>query len=432
MLQACKPSELCKQEKSALSWRTVLSIHPAAELLPRTSPEELRALGEDIKKNGQRQPIAIIEKPRRQPDGTLDVGDPPLQEVLDGISRLDAMEGAGIRVIGKDGQLDSQIQRIVVDTDEVDPFTYVLSANIHRRHLTAEQKREVIAELLKAQPEKSDRQIAETVKASPTTVGTVRAKMEASGDVSKLDTRTDAKGRQQPARKAAKKTQKKKSAEKKPEKNEPVEPAAAGARDDIGADSTGEIGRLRVRNEELENKCRLLELKIAGLESENEKFKTENVALRTKLEAAQAAAASSKTAQRKPKTMGAANPCEGVALGGAAADAYRELADLGAECSDAADRTPENFQQKIDTLNDAATVLEDLSAPAIPPELAEIRINLPKPGRLHSRRERRDVAVGILSACIEKLRPIDTKAAHDLCDKLEHAVSEAEACEFPG
>ena len=59
----------------------------------------------------------------------------------------------------------------------VDPYGYVISANIHRRHLTAEQKRELIAKLLKATPEKSDRQIAETVKASPTTVGTVRAEM---------------------------------------------------------------------------------------------------------------------------------------------------------------------------------------------------------------------------------------------------------------
>ena len=51
----------------------------------------------------------------------------------------------------------------------------------------------------KADPSKSDRQIAETVKASPTTVGTVRAKMEANGDVSNLDTRRDTKGREQPA-----------------------------------------------------------------------------------------------------------------------------------------------------------------------------------------------------------------------------------------
>src|SRR6516225_8363792 len=90
---------------SRKSWRDVLPIHPAAELFPRMSPEELRALADDIKKTGQRQPVAIIERTRRRPDGTFHVKDPPLQEVLDGISRLDAMDAAGIDVIGKDGEL---------------------------------------------------------------------------------------------------------------------------------------------------------------------------------------------------------------------------------------------------------------------------------------------------------------------------------------
>jgi hypothetical protein len=35
-----------------------------------------------------------------------------------------------------------------------------MSANIHRRHLTIEQKRELIGKLLKAQPKQSNRQIA--------------------------------------------------------------------------------------------------------------------------------------------------------------------------------------------------------------------------------------------------------------------------------
>src|SRR5215510_6967254 len=171
------------------SWRARLPVHPAAELFPRMSPDELRALGEDIKNNGQRQPIAIIERARRRPDGTLHVKDPPLQEVLDGISRLDAMEMAGIKVIGENGQLDARIQQVEVDADEVDPVAYVISANIHRRHLKPKQKREIIAELIKAQPEKPDLQIAKMIGVSPTTVGTVRREMEAKGDVSKLETR---------------------------------------------------------------------------------------------------------------------------------------------------------------------------------------------------------------------------------------------------
>src|SRR5215471_11412447 len=61
---------------------------------------------------------------------------------------------------------------------DADPYAYVVSANAHRRHLTREQKRELIEKLLRAQPDKSDRQIAATVKASPTTVGTVRTELE--------------------------------------------------------------------------------------------------------------------------------------------------------------------------------------------------------------------------------------------------------------
>src|SRR5262249_48331951 len=50
-----------------------------------------------------------------------------------------------------------------------DPVAYVISANIKRRHLTTEQKRELIAKLIKAQPEKSSRQVAKVVGVSHTT-----------------------------------------------------------------------------------------------------------------------------------------------------------------------------------------------------------------------------------------------------------------------
>ena len=35
----------------------------------------------------------------------------------------------------------------------IDPYAYVMSANLHRRHLTPEQRRELVAKLLKASPE---------------------------------------------------------------------------------------------------------------------------------------------------------------------------------------------------------------------------------------------------------------------------------------
>jgi hypothetical protein len=48
------------------SWRDLLPVHPAAELFPMMSEEELRALGEDIKKNGLREGVALLdgESPR--------------------------------------------------------------------------------------------------------------------------------------------------------------------------------------------------------------------------------------------------------------------------------------------------------------------------------------------------------------------------------
>ena len=175
------------------SWRSTLPIHPAAELFPRMSPDELRALGEDIIKNGLTSPIVLW-----QPDSKSQA------RLLDG-SRLDAIEiatGSPV-IVGATSIMSGQhflaCDKVIVLDKSVDPYAYVISANIHRRHLTAEQKRELISKLIKATPEKSDRQIAETVKASPTTVGTVRAEMEAKGDVSKLDTRRDSKGREQPA-----------------------------------------------------------------------------------------------------------------------------------------------------------------------------------------------------------------------------------------
>src|SRR5438046_8328304 len=40
-----------------MSWRNVLKIHPAADLFPMMTADELKALGEDIKKNGLRVPV---------------------------------------------------------------------------------------------------------------------------------------------------------------------------------------------------------------------------------------------------------------------------------------------------------------------------------------------------------------------------------------
>jgi hypothetical protein len=89
---------------------------------------------------------------------------------------------------------------------EGDPYDYVLSANIHRRHLTPEKRRDLIAAVIKAKPESSNRVIAKMIKADHKTVGTIRDKLEGTGEVSPVERRVgaDKKVRKQPVKTAAK------------------------------------------------------------------------------------------------------------------------------------------------------------------------------------------------------------------------------------
>jgi ClpX C4-type zinc finger len=249
------------------SWRAVLPVHPAADLFPLMAPDELKGLGDDIKKSKLREPI------------TLWFPDPESNkpELLDGRNRADAMEAVGLSVVRDDWKGGGIHQLLVVWRGlyaPADPYAYVISANIHRRHLTSEQKRELIAKLIKAEPTKSNRQIAKTVKASHPHVAKVRQQLEKTGDVETVTTSVDTKGRKQPARKrparphvetidasdavladtAAAKTQ----------------PAAAKQAD---AASNSEIARKDARIEELQAEKRRLEIENVGLRSEVEEAK---------------------------------------------------------------------------------------------------------------------------------------------------------------
>lgn len=180
--------------KPSKSWRDVIKVHPAADLFPRMSADEQKALGEDIRKNGLVSPIAI----------TLSGGWG--YRLIDGRNRLDAMELVGIdfTLVLKDGEcwLESDnFHSDAVVIGEADAIAYVVSANIHRRHLTADQKRELIATAIKTQPSKSNRQIAKTVGVSHPHVAVVRAELEKSGDVETVTTSVDTKGRKQPTHK---------------------------------------------------------------------------------------------------------------------------------------------------------------------------------------------------------------------------------------
>ena len=123
-----------------------------------------------------------------------DDGKTPL--LIDGRNRLDAMESLGRKLIDDRGELrldPFKEQRGLAN--DADPYAYVLSANIHRRHLTPEQKRDLIAAVLKAQPDKSNRTIAKQTKTDHKTVGKQRDKLEATGEIPQLSKTTGADGK---------------------------------------------------------------------------------------------------------------------------------------------------------------------------------------------------------------------------------------------
>ena len=154
---------------------TALAFHRFANKFPLLQGDEFKEFVADIKEHGLRDPITLYQN-----------------QILEGRNRYRAC----LRT-----KIEPRFEPF--EGDDAAALAFVISKNIHRRHLKAKEKREAIAALLKADPSKSDRQIAGMIKASPTVVGKVRAEKEATGDVSIVDTRTDTKGRKQPAKKKA-------------------------------------------------------------------------------------------------------------------------------------------------------------------------------------------------------------------------------------
>jgi hypothetical protein len=192
---------------------TDLSFHPLADIFPLMEGVEFDALVEDIYRNGLREPIVLHEG-----------------KILDGRNRYRACikiaeEAEAQNCCGQlyQPQFKELEPRIGVG---IDPYAYVISANIHRRHLTAEQRRELIAKVLKADPEESDRSIGEKIKADHKTVAAERSKLEATGEIPQSTLRKEKGGRKQRVRKdAAKRAGATKAAKKAAEMAEPVDEA---------------------------------------------------------------------------------------------------------------------------------------------------------------------------------------------------------------
>jgi hypothetical protein len=176
------------------SWRRFVNIHPAAERDPLPSLEELREIGKDILNNGMENPI-VAWFPG---EGDGNQGTDRLKKdavLLDGRSRLDALEAVGVEFEQKNGSLSLSYidgsgteyvgikyvsEKGFTDVNgrhwpgKPDPYSYADTLYLHRRHLSLEQKRERARKILKSSPGSSDRTIAEQAKLSPSTIGKLR------------------------------------------------------------------------------------------------------------------------------------------------------------------------------------------------------------------------------------------------------------------
>jgi hypothetical protein len=160
-------------------WRTALPVHPAAEIIPPYEPSKLIALGRNIKSaGGITHPITVLV----EADGR--------QALLDGRSRLDALCAVGIKfkvkiidghvVIDAPGYIIPAVTEIP-DSADFNPYAFVLSANLHRRHLEAAAKRTIVTKAIAAQPNLSDRAIAAMTGVSKDMVGGLRAQLSNGG-----------------------------------------------------------------------------------------------------------------------------------------------------------------------------------------------------------------------------------------------------------
>jgi hypothetical protein len=183
-------------------WRELLPVHRAANAVPRMTAAERNDVFSDIKKHGLFERVKIWRDDNGQ------------YSVLDGIHRLDALEAIPTekeRLLDEihilthpDGGGTPRLSIFEIVASDIDPVTYVVSQNIHRRQLTVthEQKRDLIAKVLEANPEKSDRHLAKAVGVDHKTLAAVRREKEARGEIPHVETRTDTKGRHQPATRA--------------------------------------------------------------------------------------------------------------------------------------------------------------------------------------------------------------------------------------
>ena len=132
------------------------------QLLPELSADDFEVLKQDIAARGVMVPVEYDQ------DGFI----------LDGHHRVRACEELKIKEW-------PQIVRIF--RSEAEKRTHVRQLNLARRHLTAKQRRALIADELRDQPERSNRQVASALGVDDKTVGSVREALIATAEIPQLE-----------------------------------------------------------------------------------------------------------------------------------------------------------------------------------------------------------------------------------------------------
>ena len=137
-----------------------------SQLLPPLAADEYAALKADIAERGVQVPVEYDEH----------------GNVLDGHHRIQICVELGIA---------QWPQLVRHGLSEVEKRSHARRLNLHRRHLDQAQRRTLITDELRDAPAASDRAVAAGLGVDHKTVATVRAGLEATGEIPQLDARKD-------------------------------------------------------------------------------------------------------------------------------------------------------------------------------------------------------------------------------------------------
>jgi len=149
----------------------------AYQVMPRLSPEEYADLEQSIKDEGVLVPIVVSTG----------------GQIIDGHHRAEIARRLGIHC-----------PEVIKQGDPTELRTFAYSLNLNRRHLSREQRRDLIAQSLREDPQLSNREHARRTGADDKTVAAIREPLVATAEIPQLDRTTGADGRERPSTRASK------------------------------------------------------------------------------------------------------------------------------------------------------------------------------------------------------------------------------------